>query len=51
MNNKARIHFTKTPGLSLACEEHGPTTGDPALEWIEEAPEATVSALLDLLER
>jgi len=24
--------------------------GDPVLEWIEEAPEATLRALLDLLE-
>ncbi|MHC8338363.1 alpha/beta fold hydrolase [Pseudomonas sp. HLT2-19-2] len=31
MNTEARIHFTKTPSLSLAYEEHGPTTGDPVI--------------------
>jgi pimeloyl-ACP methyl ester carboxylesterase len=31
MNNDGRIQHVLTPGLTLAFEEHGPTTGDPVV--------------------
>jgi pimeloyl-ACP methyl ester carboxylesterase len=31
MNNEALIQYAKTPVLTVAYEEHGPTTGDPVI--------------------